>query len=129
LLREPDSHIGASGLIYGFVCFLFFSVSFAGTDGCLLSLYLLLFYGSMVWGILPLIKLFHGSRICCFGCRIALCNLFPQGGPQASVHVWEEDDEVETGEEYWKEDQPANSPQSEVTDFQQNSPQPEVRIK
>jgi len=43
-LLQADVHIGASGLIYGFVCFLFFSGVFAGPrcchlDACYISLW------------------------------------------------------------------------------------------
>lgn len=54
IAARPDSHIGASGLIYGFVCFLFFSGVFR-KDRRLLAISLLVtfLYGSLVWGILP----------------------------------------------------------------------------
>lgn len=48
-------HIGASGIIYGFVTFLFFSGIFRKDTRLLaLSLFVVFLYGGTVWGILPL---------------------------------------------------------------------------
>lgn len=48
-------HIGASGIIYGFVTFLFFSGIFRkDTRFTALSLFVVFLYGGTVWGILPL---------------------------------------------------------------------------
>ncbi len=48
-------HIGLSGVIYGLAFFLFFSGVFRkNMQSLALSLIVVLFYGSMVWGILPI---------------------------------------------------------------------------
>jgi len=48
-------HIGASGILYGFVAFLFFSGIFRKDTRLLaLSLFVVFLYGGTVWGILPL---------------------------------------------------------------------------
>ena len=48
-------HIGASGLIYGFVAFLFFSgVIRRDTRAIALALIVTFLYGSIIWGVLPL---------------------------------------------------------------------------
>jgi membrane associated rhomboid family serine protease len=48
-------HIGASGILYGFVAFLFFSGVFRKDTRLLaLSLFVVFIYGSTVWGILPI---------------------------------------------------------------------------
>lgn len=50
-------HIGASGLIYGFITFLFFSGVFRKDTRLLaLSLFVTFLYGGAVWGILPFQK-------------------------------------------------------------------------
>ncbi len=50
-------HIGASGLIYGFVTFLFFSGIFRrDTRLMALSLFVVFLYGGTVWGIFPIQK-------------------------------------------------------------------------
>lgn len=54
LVARPAFHIGASGLIYGFVCFLFFSGVFRRDVKSLAIAMLVTFiYGGMVWGVLP----------------------------------------------------------------------------
>ena len=51
---RPAYHIGASGLIYGFASFLFFSGVFRkDTSSIALSLLVTFLYGGLVWGILP----------------------------------------------------------------------------
>ena len=50
-------HIGASGIIYGFETFLFFSGVFRKDTRLLaLSLFVVFLYGSTLWGVLPLKK-------------------------------------------------------------------------
>ena len=54
LFARPVYHIGASGLIYGFAAFLFFSGIFKRDNRSIgLSLLVTFLYGGMVWGILP----------------------------------------------------------------------------
>ena len=48
-------HIGASGIIYGFVTFLFFSgIVRRDTRAIALALLVTFLYGSLIWGILPI---------------------------------------------------------------------------
>ena len=56
LSGRPNSvHIGASGLIYGFAAFLFFSGVFRRDMKALAVAFVVAFlYGSMVWGVLPI---------------------------------------------------------------------------
>lgn len=54
IFARPYFHIGASGLIYGFVFFLFFSAVFRNDMRSLaISMFVTFFYGSLVWGLLP----------------------------------------------------------------------------
>lgn len=54
LAGHEGSHIGASGIVYGLAAFLFFSGIFRrDTRSIALSLIIAFFYGSMVWGVLP----------------------------------------------------------------------------
>ncbi len=54
LLARSVYHIGASGLIYGFAAFLFFSGIFKRDNRSIgLSLLVTFLYGGLVWGILP----------------------------------------------------------------------------
>jgi len=54
VFARPSYHIGASGLVYGFAFFLFFSAVFRSDMRSLaLSFFVILFYGGIVWGLLP----------------------------------------------------------------------------
>jgi len=51
----PSNHIGASGMVYAFAFFLFFSGVFRGElRAIVLSLLISFSYGSLVWGVLPI---------------------------------------------------------------------------
>jgi len=94
-------HIGASGLIYGLVSFLFFSgiirkhFRLAG-----LSLLIVFLYGSMVWGLFPDVyrDVSWESHLLGFVAGIVLAVLYRKQGPQAPVYEWPED-EVSSGDE------------------------------
>ena len=50
-------HIGASGIIYGFVSFLFFSGIFRKDNGSIaLALIVIILYGGLIWEVLPVEK-------------------------------------------------------------------------
>ncbi len=54
LFARQSYHIGASGLVYGFASFLFFSGLFRKDKRSIaLSLLIVFLYGGMVWGVLP----------------------------------------------------------------------------
>lgn len=55
LFAREVYHIGASGIIYGFVSFLFFSGIFRKDNRSIaLALVVILFYGGLIWGVLPI---------------------------------------------------------------------------
>jgi membrane associated rhomboid family serine protease len=57
LFARPAYHIGASGLIYGFLGFLFFSGVFRRDNRSIaLALLVTFLYGSLIWGIFPGVK-------------------------------------------------------------------------
>jgi len=57
LVARQSYHIGASGLIYGFASFIFFSgISTKNRTLIAVSLLVSLIYGSMIWGAFPLQK-------------------------------------------------------------------------
>lgn len=57
LLARQVYHIGASGLVYGFVSFLFFSGIFRKDNRSVaLALIITFLYGGLVWGVLPGMK-------------------------------------------------------------------------
>ncbi len=54
LFAREVYHIGASGIIYGFVSFLFFSGIFRKDNRSIaLSLVVIFLYGGLIWGVLP----------------------------------------------------------------------------
>ncbi len=54
IVGEPASHIGASGLIYGFASFIFLSGIFRGEfKALLLAILVAVVYGSIIVGIMP----------------------------------------------------------------------------
>lgn len=54
LLGRNSFHIGASGLVYGFAFFTFFSAVFRNDMRSLaISFFIILFYGGIIWGMLP----------------------------------------------------------------------------
>jgi membrane associated rhomboid family serine protease len=55
LFARPAAHLGASGLTYGFVTFLFFSGAIRRQPPSIgLALIVAFLYGSTIWGILPI---------------------------------------------------------------------------
>ncbi|MCC7233034.1 MAG: rhomboid family intramembrane serine protease [Bacteroidia bacterium] len=98
LAARPDYHIGASGLIYGFVVFLFFS-GIIRKDNRLLAISLLItfLYGSLVWGILPVDQSISWESHL-FGSIAGLLAAvyFRNKGPQRIKAQWElEEDAVQ----------------------------------
>jgi membrane associated rhomboid family serine protease len=90
-------HIGASGLVYGFVCFIFFSGLFRWDMRLLRpSLFVLLFYGSMVWGVLPLqAGVSWESHALGSLAGIITSFYFRKDGPQKKKFDWEDENDDE----------------------------------
>jgi len=91
-------HIGASGLIYGFASFLFFSGIIRKYFRLVaLSLLIVFLYGSMVWGIFPNVyrDVSWESHMLGFISGIILAVAYRKEGPQQPVYEWldEEDEE------------------------------------
>lgn len=96
LAARESSHIGASGLIYGLVCFLFFSGIFRKDTRLLaVSLLVTFLYGSLVWGILPVDQSVSWESHL-FGSVAGLfCAIyFRKLGPQRPKAQWEIDEEL-----------------------------------
>ena len=94
--RTGAYHIGASGLVYGFVCFLFYSGIFRKNRRLLaLSLLVTFLYGSLIFGVMP----FGGKKISWESHLIGAISggvtafLLRRRGPQNDRYTW--DDEVD----------------------------------
>ena len=114
LAARDSAHIGASGIIYGLVCFLFFS-GILRKDKRLLSVSMLVtfLYGSMVWGILPIDQTVSWESHLFGSIAGIFCAVYYRKlGPEQPKPQWEIDEENEAGVEqssfhdndYWIED-------------------------
>lgn len=104
-------HIGASGLLYGMFSFLLVS-GFLRRDNRLiaLSFFVIMFYGSMVWGIFPIkINVSFEGHLWGFVAGIVLALYYKKQGPQREEFIWEEDDEEDDENAYWKRDNQPNT--------------------
>ncbi len=97
-------HIGASGLIYGFASFLFFSGVIRKNINLLaISLLVIFFYGSMIWGLLPFQpEISWESHL--FGVIAGgICAVyFRREGHETKRYDWEDEEEDDIhGDRYW----------------------------
>ncbi len=96
-------HIGASGLVYAFASFLFFSGLFRNYYKLIaISFAVAFLYGGLFWGIFPVLKdvSWEGHLFgACSGLIYAFA--FRNEGPQKPDIVWEEDEDDEIPEEIW----------------------------
>ena len=92
-------HVGASGLVYGFASFLFFSgVLRKNTNLLAISLLVVFLYGGLVWGIFPFdFKISWESHL--FGALtgLALAFVYRKYGPPPTRKEWDEEEEEEEG--------------------------------
>jgi membrane associated rhomboid family serine protease len=100
LAARESSHIGASGLIYGLVCFLFFSGLFRkDTRLMAVSMLVTFLYGSMVWGILPVDQSISWESHAFGSVAGIFCAIyFRHEGPQRQKPQWEIDEENEVSD-------------------------------
>lgn len=105
VMARESYHIGASGLIYGLFSFLLVS-GFIRLNKQLiaLSFFVVIVYGSMVWGIFPIkLEISYEAHFWGFVSGITLAIFYRKEGLQKEVHVWVEDEEEEEEEkQYWK---------------------------
>ena len=105
VMARESYHIGASGLIYGLFSFLLLS-GFIRLNKQLISLsfFVVIVYGSMVWGIFPVkLNISYEAHFWGFVSGIILAIFYRKQGLQKEVFVWEEEDENDRKEdEYWK---------------------------
>jgi membrane associated rhomboid family serine protease len=91
-------HIGASGLVYGFASFLFFSGIIRKYFRLIaLSLLVVFLYGSMIWGMFPdfYINVSWEGHSMGFVSGILLAIWFRNDGPQPPVYEWMTEEEEE----------------------------------
>jgi len=90
-------HIGASGLIYGFASFIFFSgIIRQNTTLLALSLLVTFLYGGMVWGIFPIRPgMSWEGHLWGSVAGIILAFYFKNEGPQKKKYSWDLEEEEE----------------------------------
>ncbi len=95
LLARQVYHIGASGLVYGFVSFLFFSGIFRKDNKSVaLALIITFLYGGLVWGVLPGMKgISWESHL--FGAIVGLfaAYVFRKVDPPSKKYDWEDEED------------------------------------
>jgi len=106
-------HIGASGLIYLFVAFLFFSgIIRRNIQLMAISLLIVFLYGSLIWGIFPQ-ELFTNdpnaklisweSHLSGALVGIVLAVIFRNYGPQKTIFPWQRKNHIDNqSEELWQ---------------------------
>jgi membrane associated rhomboid family serine protease len=111
LLARPAYHIGASGLVYGLLSFLFFiGVLRKDTRSIALSLLITFFYGGLVWGVLPMDPKVSFESHLLGAIAGAVCAIIFRKTDPVIKYDWEyeeeEDDDDENGGEYYFEEDP-----------------------
>ncbi len=98
VMAQPAYHIGASGLVYGFVTFLFFSGVFRKDTRLLaISMFVAFLYGSILYGIFPLVKgMSWESHLMGALAGIITAYHFRNEGPPPRHYDLGDDDENET---------------------------------
>ena len=101
-------HIGASGLVYSFASFLFFSgVIGKNIKLMAISLLVVFLYGSMIWGILPIQPhVSWESHLMGAIAGMVLAFYYRDFGPKRKIYSWEleDNDEEEEEDRYWEID-------------------------
>ena len=97
-------HVGASGLIYSMVCFLFYSGLFRRKQSLMaLSLLMIFLYGSLIWGVLPIQqKVSWETHLLGAVAGFIIAYFLRKDGPQREKYDWEDlpdDDLEEVGQE------------------------------
>jgi len=91
---RPAYHIGASGLVYGFASFLFFSGIIRNHISLMaISLLVVFLYGGMIWGIFPIYeKVSWESHMLGSIAGLFLAFYYRQEGPKKPDYFWEEEE-------------------------------------
>jgi len=100
-------HLGASGLVYSFFSFLFFSGIIRKNINLLaISLTVAFWYGSMIWGIFPQKQpISWEGHLMGFIAGLILAIYYRHKGPQPKIYQWEIDEEEDDEDKetaYWE---------------------------
>lgn len=108
-------HIGASGLVYSFAAFLFFSgIIKKNVKLVAISLLVVFLYGSMIWGVLPIQPhISWESHLLGAIAGMILAIYYKDRGPNRKVYNWELDNEEDDEDKYWEINTESNNPNDE----------------
>ncbi len=108
-------HVGASGIIYGFITFLFFSGIFRKDTRLLaLSLFVTFLYGSAIWGVLPYQKgiSWESHMLGSLAGLITAYNFRKEGPPPRKYDLGDDEEnekiDVSGDEQFMHEEEPPN---------------------
>jgi len=106
LIGRNNYHIGASGIIYAFASFLFFSGLIRKHPRLMaISLIVTFLYGSMIWGIFPNeVRISWEGHLSGGIIGLILAIIFKKIGPRKKTYQWEEEDKDLTDDEQYLED-------------------------
>jgi membrane associated rhomboid family serine protease len=106
LIGRNSYHIGASGVIYAFASFLFFSGVFRKHPRLMaISLIVTFLYGSMIWGIFPNeVRISWEGHLSGGLVGLVLAIVFRKIGPHKKTYEWEEEEKELTEDEQYLED-------------------------
>lgn len=115
LTARPAYHIGASGLVYGFASFVFFSGIIRNNINLLaISLLVVFLYGGLIWGIFPYdFRVSWESHLVGGMSGLAMAFYYRSYGPPSTKKTWpEEDDEEEDDDENDEGEEDLDDPES-----------------
>ena len=101
LTARPAYHIGASGLVYGFASFVFFSGVIRNNIHLLaISLLVVFLYGGLVWGVLPYdFRVSWESHLVGGLAGVAMAFYYRSYGPPSTKKEWDDEDDEDPGDE------------------------------
>ncbi len=126
IAARPAYHIGASGIVYGLASFLFFSgILRKYVPLIAISLLVVFLYGSMIWGIFPLVEeISWESHLLGALAGFILAIVYRKEGPQRPPASWEREgeenpDEIDFNNQgyYPKINTPAMKPEGIIFDL------------
>jgi len=105
--RGNAAHIGASGIIYGLAAFLFFSGIIRREQRLMIITLLVTFlYGSLLWGFFPQFfpkeHISWESHLMGFISGTILAVWYRKTGPQRKVYEWNDEEEEDGQDAYWR---------------------------
>jgi membrane associated rhomboid family serine protease len=109
-LGRPAYHIGASGLIYGLAAFLFVSGVIRRVRSLMaISLLVVFWYGSMVWGLLPFdFEVSFEAHITGAVTGVVLAFVYRDQGPLPETASFDDEETEEEGEVAVQEEKKEN---------------------